>query len=235
MFCLLLLQSLWRAKAARRELRQRRTEAREAGKLLQDKQALEVRLREVQNVLETVQNQRNELRQQYRVSGCASADLSMWHTYRVSASRGPPSNLCSVSASCALQEEKAQREVADLRVVELQSALESQVQQAQAVGAAAAAAEVAQRQALEADLAASRRQVATSAEAAAAAQQQLASEVEELNLKLLSLQRQASEAEVGCWGQTCGRRVHRAMMLRNIDGSGCPRRRPKRKQSGRIC
>ena len=62
------VQSLWRAKAARRELRQRRAEAREAGKLLQDKQALESKLREVQNVLETVQGQRNELRQQYRVS-----------------------------------------------------------------------------------------------------------------------------------------------------------------------
>lgn len=62
------VQALWRGKCARRELRRRRAEAREAGKLMQDKQALEVKLREVQNVLETVQNQRNELRQQYRVS-----------------------------------------------------------------------------------------------------------------------------------------------------------------------
>lgn len=61
------MQSLWRGKLARRELRRRRQEAREAGKLLQDKQALESKLREVQNVLETVQGQRNELRQQYRV------------------------------------------------------------------------------------------------------------------------------------------------------------------------
>lgn len=61
------VQSLWRGKLARRELRRRRQEAREAGKLLQDKQALESKLREVQNVLETVQGQRNELRQQYRV------------------------------------------------------------------------------------------------------------------------------------------------------------------------
>ena len=67
------MQSLWRGKCARRELRRRRTEAREAGKLMQDKQALEVKLREVQNVLETVQNQRNELRQQYRVRACLAA------------------------------------------------------------------------------------------------------------------------------------------------------------------
>lgn len=33
----------------------------------QDKQALEHKLREIQNVLEVVQGQRNELRQQYRV------------------------------------------------------------------------------------------------------------------------------------------------------------------------
>jgi hypothetical protein len=64
------VQSLWRGKCARRELRRRRTEAREAGKLMQDKQALEVKLRELQNVLETVQNQRNELRQQCRVRVC---------------------------------------------------------------------------------------------------------------------------------------------------------------------
>ncbi len=65
------LQSLWRGKLARRELRRRRQEAREAGKLLQDKQALESKLREMQNVLETVQGQRNELKQQYRVGGDA--------------------------------------------------------------------------------------------------------------------------------------------------------------------
>lgn len=60
-------QGAWRCKLARRELRRRRAEAREAGKLLQDKQALESKLREVQNILEVVQRQRNELRQQCRV------------------------------------------------------------------------------------------------------------------------------------------------------------------------
>lgn len=61
-------QCLWRCKLAKRELRKRRVAARESGKLLQDKQFLEVKVRELQTVLENVQNQRNELRQQYRVS-----------------------------------------------------------------------------------------------------------------------------------------------------------------------
>ena len=60
------LQCCWRRKLARRELRRRRTEAREAGKLLQDKQALDEKLKETVAVLETVQNQRNELRQAYK-------------------------------------------------------------------------------------------------------------------------------------------------------------------------
>lgn len=60
-------QTRWRSKVARAELRRRRAEARESGKLLQDKQALEVRLKEVQGILETVQNQRNELKQLFKV------------------------------------------------------------------------------------------------------------------------------------------------------------------------
>ncbi|KAK9836002.1 hypothetical protein WJX81_005192 [Elliptochloris bilobata] len=60
------LQSRWRGKRARRELRRRRAEAREAGRLLQDKQALEGRLREMERILATVQDQRNELKQQYK-------------------------------------------------------------------------------------------------------------------------------------------------------------------------
>ena len=65
----LLRQTRWRGKVARAELRRRRAEARESGKLLQDKQALEGRLKEVQTVLENVQNQRNDLKQQFRVGG----------------------------------------------------------------------------------------------------------------------------------------------------------------------
>ena len=61
------MQTRWRSKIAKQELRRRRAEARESGKLLQDKQALESRVKEMQAILETVQNQRNELKQQFRV------------------------------------------------------------------------------------------------------------------------------------------------------------------------
>ena len=61
------LQCCWRRKLARRELRARRQEAREAGKLLKDKAALDEKLKETLAILETVQNQRNELRQLYKV------------------------------------------------------------------------------------------------------------------------------------------------------------------------
>jgi len=43
-----------------------RWQAREAGRLLQDKQALEGRLKEMARILATVQDQRNELKQQYK-------------------------------------------------------------------------------------------------------------------------------------------------------------------------
>ena len=59
-------QCAWRVKMAKREVRKRRADARASGKLLQDKQNLEVKLKEIQNVLGNVQNQRNELRQQLR-------------------------------------------------------------------------------------------------------------------------------------------------------------------------
>ena len=64
------LQCCWRCKLARRELRSRRKEAREATKLLEDKQALDVKLKETIATLEHVQNQRNELKQAYKVSFC---------------------------------------------------------------------------------------------------------------------------------------------------------------------
>ncbi len=69
------MQTRWRSKLAKRELRRRRAEARESGKLLQDKQALEHRLKEMQAILETVQNQRNELKQLYKVQTFVPASV----------------------------------------------------------------------------------------------------------------------------------------------------------------
>lgn len=57
---------MFRAKLAKRQLRALRSEAREGGKLLEDKIALEGKVRELQATLETVQGQRNELRQQLK-------------------------------------------------------------------------------------------------------------------------------------------------------------------------
>jgi hypothetical protein len=62
-------QCRWRVKLARRELRRRRKEKNDQGKLLQDKKALEERVAELGVVLENVQNQRNELKQSYKVRG----------------------------------------------------------------------------------------------------------------------------------------------------------------------
>ena len=49
---------------AKRELAHLRQEARESTKLLEDKKALESKVRELQDTLNLVQDQRNELRQQ---------------------------------------------------------------------------------------------------------------------------------------------------------------------------
>jgi len=74
--CSYAMQTRWRSKIAKQELRRRRAEARESGKLLQDKQALELRVKEMQSILETVQNQRNELKQQFKaclIKSCCNA------------------------------------------------------------------------------------------------------------------------------------------------------------------
>jgi predicted nuclease with TOPRIM domain len=55
-----------RCKHAKTALRGLKSEAREAGKLLEDKKALEQKLKEVQATLEMVQGQRNELREEVK-------------------------------------------------------------------------------------------------------------------------------------------------------------------------
>lgn len=60
-------QGLWRVRVARRRLRALRMEAREAGKLMQDKRFLEHKVAELAATLELVQNQRNDIRQQFKV------------------------------------------------------------------------------------------------------------------------------------------------------------------------
>ncbi|EFJ44389.1 type XI myosin heavy chain MyoA [Volvox carteri f. nagariensis] len=69
------VQSGFRIKVARRELRALRQQAREGTKLLEDKKALEQKVHELQAMLETVQGQRNELRQQVKEELAARAEL----------------------------------------------------------------------------------------------------------------------------------------------------------------
>ncbi|GFR45863.1 hypothetical protein Agub_g7314 [Astrephomene gubernaculifera] len=71
----LVVQSGYRIKVARRALRHLRQQAREGTKLLEDKKALEQKVHELQSMLETVQDQRNELRQQVKDELAARTEL----------------------------------------------------------------------------------------------------------------------------------------------------------------
>ena len=63
---IVLAQSIWRAKLARRELSKRRIASRESENLLKDKQALELKVMNLEQVLEKIKNQRDGLRKQLR-------------------------------------------------------------------------------------------------------------------------------------------------------------------------
>eukprot|EP00210_Caulerpa_lentillifera_P009028 g8617.t1 len=69
------IQSYWRGVVAFRELKRLRQEAREARKLLEDKRILEAKVNEMQNTLETVQDQRNELKKQVKDSKAAVSEV----------------------------------------------------------------------------------------------------------------------------------------------------------------
>jgi myosin-5 len=62
----ILIQSLWRARLARAEVAQRRIASRESGKLIQDKENLEKKVHQLQELSETLMNQRNDLRKQLK-------------------------------------------------------------------------------------------------------------------------------------------------------------------------
>eukprot|EP00887_Chlorella_sp_A99_P001914 scaffold18.g1914.t1 len=131
-------QTAWRGKLARRELRKRRTEAREAGKLLQDKQALEVKLREVQNVLETVQAQRAELRQQYREEKAQreGAERQLADAQRQLAAQQAAA---AAAAAAELAAERQRREALEAEVARLQEQVAAGMQRDAAMSAALAA------------------------------------------------------------------------------------------------
>ncbi|WPT16300.1 Myosin-11 [Picochlorum sp. SENEW3] len=70
-----LSQSLWRAKMSRAEVARRRMEARESGKLMKDKEALESKLEKLRVISETVTNQRNDLRKQLKEEKAAKEKM----------------------------------------------------------------------------------------------------------------------------------------------------------------
>ena len=193
------LQCAWRCKLARRELRKRRTQSRESGKLLQDKQALEGKLREVQNILQTVQTQRNELRQQYKVR-CRLHPGTQTQCCAFALSNGWPSSpLCPW-----LQEEKGQREAAESRVAELQQGTAARIAELEAAKAAALAAAVAARAAAEATVSELRAELASVSESAASAQAALAQEMGQLKSRAAGLEAQRADIQVWRGGVMIG-------------------------------
>lgn len=113
-------QTAWRVKLAKRELRLRRAESRESGKLLQDKQALETKLKEVQTVLQNLQDQRNQLRQQLREEKAAREAAGQAAKAAEAAAAAQVA-----AASSALAEElaamKSAREAAEAKVAMVQT------------------------------------------------------------------------------------------------------------------
>jgi len=67
-------QTHWRGLVARRELKKLRAAAREAAKLLEDKRILEAKVKELQSTIETVQDQRNEMKRQMKEMKAAEAE-----------------------------------------------------------------------------------------------------------------------------------------------------------------
>lgn len=102
----IIAQCAWRRKLAKRELRRRRTEAKESGKLLQDKQALEVKVRDLQKKIETLQRQRNELRQQLRAEK-AAREVAEKKTISVEKQASESALAATAAASSLLEEARA--------------------------------------------------------------------------------------------------------------------------------
>jgi len=72
-----LAQSLWRARLARAEVSRRRVAARESGKLMQDKENLEKKVLNLQELSENLKNQRNELRKQLKQEKADRAEVEV--------------------------------------------------------------------------------------------------------------------------------------------------------------
>jgi len=124
------IQCAWRIKMAKRELRRRRAESRESGKLMQDKQNLESKLKEVQNILENVQTQRNELRQALRDEKSQRESLESQVTAMKQEMTTKLAAAAAASAA-ALAAEHSAKTSAESQLGEVRQRLEAAVQEAQ--------------------------------------------------------------------------------------------------------
>jgi myosin-5 len=71
----ILAQSMWRRRLARAEVARRRVAARESGKLMQDKENLEKKVTNLQELSENLKNQRNDLRKQLKQEKADRAEV----------------------------------------------------------------------------------------------------------------------------------------------------------------
>ena len=178
----IMAQCAWRCKMAKREVRRRRAEARESGKLLQDKQNLEKKLQEVQNVLGNLQNQRNELRQQLREEKVAreAADKRAEEAENAAVTRGAAA---AAAAATELAKEKSAREALAKEVAALRE---------QGAATKAAANEEAARRAAETDEL--RAKIASLEQKAKEIENSAKTQVEELVARLNNAVAQRNEA-----------------------------------------
>jgi len=162
------VQTRWRVRVAKRELRRLRKEARESTKLLKDKRTLELRVQELQDIVNTVQNQRNELKQSLKEERVQIAHLRE-SLAGVTAERDSLGAQLEAVSTQASQRESSLREKleSEIKILEEEnSQLQEKLEEARA------AKEAAERNAAD-SLAAAKRDLAESKQKAHASNQDL--------------------------------------------------------------
>eukprot|EP01025_Chloroclados_australasicus_P055566 TRINITY_DN6759_c0_g1_i2.p1 TRINITY_DN6759_c0_g1~~TRINITY_DN6759_c0_g1_i2.p1 ORF type:complete len:1608 (-),score=236.01 TRINITY_DN6759_c0_g1_i2:671-5494(-) len=125
-----IFQCAWRMKKAARELRKRKAEAMQASKLMQDKKALESKVNELSTVMETVQNQRNDLKQQLKDEKANSSVLLAQIDALTKEKEEISQSMANISNE-ALEQERKEKDNLVEEVSSLKSELEEMKKQAQ--------------------------------------------------------------------------------------------------------
>ena len=113
------IQGLWRAKKAKQALRQLRLEARQAASLLKDKKALETKMKDIEQVVENLQEQKTELRAQLKKSKTQLAEYAEIEEKLASA------DLEIADLKTVVEEGKKKNEALQLELSELKEALKT--------------------------------------------------------------------------------------------------------------